>query len=134
MQLVLPSKSQTHTDPPGISFLTRDSAREVQGKERECYYLRLLSRVSSSEEKVPLLAPWGVCLCLSAGPSPDSRVLFFFLLPNNFLKGWNLPLFFLSANYRTNTQLQLDRAVPLNLGTNYRSATPGQESQGKGQP
>lgn len=104
-------------------------------KERARSYLRLLSRVSSSEEKVPLLALWGARLCLRAdSSSPDNRVFFFFFLPNNFLKGWNLPPFFLSVNYEINTQLQFDRAVPLNLGTNYHSATPGQESQGKGQP
>lgn len=67
------------------------------------HYLRLSSKVSSSEEKVPLLTLWGEWLFLPASASREIEVSFFFLLPNNFLKGWNLPPFFLSADYRINT-------------------------------
>lgn len=67
------------------------------------YYLRLSSRVSSSDEKVPLLMLWGEWLFFPADASRENGVSFFFLLPNNFLKGWNLPPFFLSVDCKTNT-------------------------------
>ena len=92
-------------------------------------YLRLLSRVSSSEEKAPLLTLWGEQHLRPADASWDTDVPFFFLLPNNFLKGWNLPPFFLSVDYKINT-LQLDKAAPLSL---ERIMT-GAASRGKGRP
>lgn len=52
---------------------------------------------------MPLLTLWGEWLFLPASASREIEVSFFFLLPNNFLKGWNLPPFFLSADYRINT-------------------------------
>lgn len=75
-------------------------------------YLRLSSKVSSSEEKVPLLTLWGEWLFLPASASREIEVSFFFLLPNNFLKGWNLPPFFLSADYRINTRCGLTGLHP----------------------
>lgn len=92
-------------------------------------YLRLSSRVSSSEEKVPLLTAGGERHLRPADASWDTDVPFFFLLPNNFLKGWNLPPFFLSVDYKINT-LQLDKAAPLSL---ERIMT-GAASRGKGRP
>lgn len=82
-------------------------------KKSVSYYLRLCSRVSSSEENVPLLILWGEWLFFPADASWDSEVSFFFLLPNNFLKGWNLPPFFLSVDYKINICCSLTR---LHLG------------------
>ena len=70
-------------------------------------YLRLSSRVSSSEEKVPLLTLGGERPLRPADASRAVDVPFFLLLPNNFFKGWNLPPFFLSADYKINTRCSL---------------------------
>lgn len=61
------------------------------------YYLRLSSRASSSEETVPLLTHGGRRL-LPVDTSRAEDESFFLLFPNNFLKGWNLPPFFLSVD------------------------------------
>lgn len=98
---------------------------EGLGAESVSDYLSLSSRVSSSEEKVPLLGGEGHLR--PADASWDTDVPFFFLLPNNFLKGWNLPPFFLSVDYKIN-MLQLDKAAPLSL---ERIMT-GAVSRGKG--
>lgn len=75
-------------------------------------YLRLSSRVSSSEEKVPLLTLSGEGLFFPDDASWGNEASFFFLLPNNFLKGWNLPPFFLSADYKANTSCSLTGLHP----------------------
>lgn len=56
---------------------------------------------SSSEEKVPLQTLPKEWLGLSLPSSHSDAGSRFFLLPNSFLKGWNLPAFFLSAGYKT---------------------------------
>lgn len=112
--------------PLGLHSPPRNSA-EGLGVKSVSDYLRLPSRVSSSEEKVPLLTLGGERHLRPADASWDTDVPFFFLLPNNFLKGWNLPPFFLSVDYKINT-LQLDKAAPLSL---ERIMT-GAASRGKG--
>lgn len=91
--------------PLGSHSPPRNSAEE-QKKKSVSYYLRLSSRVSSSEEKVPLLTLRGEWLFLTEA-SWDNEVSFFFLLPNSFLNGWNLPPFFLSVDYKTNAHCGL---------------------------
>lgn len=59
-----------------------------------------------------MLTLWGEWLFLPASASREIEVSFFFLLPNNFLKGWNLPPFFLSADYRINTRCSLTGLHP----------------------
>ncbi|XP_044935857.1 uncharacterized protein LOC123392045 [Mustela putorius furo] len=89
-------------------------------------YLRLSSRVSSSEEKVPLLTLRGQRLLSPADASWGDEGSFFFLRPNHLFKGWNLPPFFLSADDKTNTRCRLP--------ANYRGAASGHGSWGKGRP
>lgn len=57
---------------------------------------------SSSEEKVPLQTLPKEWLGFSLASSQSDAGSLFFLLPKSFLKGWNLPAFFLSADYKTN--------------------------------
>lgn len=56
---------------------------------------------SSSEEKAPLQMLPNEWLGFSLGSSLSGAGSLFFLLPKSFLKGWNLPAFFLSADEKT---------------------------------
>lgn len=56
---------------------------------------------SSSEEKAPLQMLPKEWLGFSLGSSQSAAGSLFFLLPKSFLKGWNLPAFFLSADDKT---------------------------------
>lgn len=58
---------------------------------------------SSSEEKAPLQTFPKEWLGFSLASSQSEAGSLFFRLPKSFLKGWNLPAFFLSVDYKANT-------------------------------
>lgn len=70
------------------------------------HYLRP-SFVSSSEDNTPLQTFPKELLGFNLASSRSGVASLFFLLPKNFLKGWNLLAFFLSADNKTNTHQSL---------------------------
>lgn len=92
------------------------------GSRPMCAYLRP-PLGSSSEEKVPLQTLPKEWLGLSLPSSHSDAGSRFFLLPNSFLKGWNLPAFFLSAGYKTERRRAEGRGGSARLASRHRRST-----------
>lgn len=82
-----------------------DSVQKIQEEQNAWvffFYLRP-SFVSSSEDKTPLQTFPKELLGFNLASSRSGVASLFFLRPKNFLNGWNLLAFFLSADNKTNT-------------------------------
>ena len=61
-------------------------------------------------------------LGFSLASSQSDAGSLFFLLPKSFLKGWNLPAFFLSADDKTDRRRAEGRGAPARLTSAHRSS------------
>lgn len=83
------------------SVRSRGRGAVCAGAGGRCGDTHLSALLGSSSEELPLQMLPKEWLGFSLGSSHSKAGSLFFLLPKSFLKGWNLPALFLSADERT---------------------------------